>query len=91
MLNWRGERAISRRAIPVEESLKLALQMAEALEVAHEKGVVHPELNPANIKVTEDGKVKVLNFGLSKAFAGEQADATLSNSPTLSMHSLRVH
>ena len=83
MLNWRGERAISRRAIPVEESLKLALQMAEALEVAHEKGVVHPELNPANIKV--------LNFGLSKAFAGEQADATLSNSPTLSMHSLRVH
>ncbi len=90
MLNWPGERAISRRAIPVEESLKLALQMAEALEAAHEKGVV-PDPKPANIKVTEDGKVKVLNFGLAKAFAGEQADATLSNSPTLSMHSLRVH
>ena len=91
MLNWPGEWAISRRAIPVEESLKLALQMAEALEVAYEKGVVHPKLNPANIKVTKDGKVKVLNFGLSKVFAGEQAHATLSNSPTLSMHSLRVH
>jgi serine/threonine protein kinase len=72
-----------RGSIPIEESLKLALQIAEALEAAHEKGVIHRDLKPANIKVTPDAKVKVLDFGLAKAFAGEQADLNLSNSPTL--------
>jgi serine/threonine protein kinase/Tol biopolymer transport system component len=75
---------IGRGPVPVEESLKLALQIAEALEAAHEKGVIHRDLKPANIKVTPDDKVKVLDFGLAKAFAGEQAELNLSNSPTIS-------
>ena len=64
---------LKRGAIPVEESLKLALQIAEALEAAHEKGVVHRDLKPANIKVTPDDKIKVLDFGLAKAYAGTAA------------------
>ena len=76
---------LKRGAIPAEESLRLALQIAEALEAAHEKGVIHRDLKPANVKVTPDGKVKVLDFGLAKAFAGDEADVSVSNSPTLSM------
>jgi eukaryotic-like serine/threonine-protein kinase len=74
---------LKRGPIPVEESLKSALQISEALEAAHEKGVIHRDLKPGNIKVDPNGKVKVLDFGLAKAFAGEQ-EANLSNSPTLS-------
>jgi eukaryotic-like serine/threonine-protein kinase len=73
---------LKRGPIPVEESLKVALQIAEALEAAHERGVIHRDLKPGNIKVDPNGKVKVLDFGLAKAFAGEQ-EANLSNSPTL--------
>jgi serine/threonine protein kinase len=70
--------------IPVEEALKLALQMAEALEAAHEKGVIHRDLKPANIKITPDGKVKILDFGLAKAYAGDQESVSLADSPTIS-------
>jgi serine/threonine-protein kinase len=70
--------------IPVEESLKLVLQIAEALQAAHERGVIHRDLKPANIKITHDGTVKVLDFGLAKARDVESSGAKgLSNSPTM--------
>ncbi len=75
---------LKRGPIPVDEALKFALQITEALEAAHGKGVIHRDLKPANIKITPEGKVKVLDFGLAKAFAGETAASELSNSPTLS-------
>src|SRR6204780_732526 len=70
--------------IPIDEALVIAKQMCEALEYAHEHGVVHRDLKPANVKVTNDDAVKVLDFGLAKAIEGDAASADLANSPTMS-------
>jgi serine/threonine protein kinase/Tol biopolymer transport system component len=72
-------------AVPIEEALTIAKQIAEALEHAHEKGIIHRDLKPANVKLTPEGKVKVLDFGLAKAFAGDTSTEDMGNSPTLSM------
>ena len=79
---------LTRGPIPVGEALEIAKQIAEALEEAHEKGIVHRDLKPANVKLTPDGKVKVLDFGLARAWAGDDAGSVsgsgaLSESPTL--------
>src|ERR1700693_1281424 len=71
-------------AVPIEEALTIGKQIAEALEAAYEKGIIHRDLKPANVKLTPEGKVKVLDFGLAKAFAGDESGSDPSNSPTLS-------
>ena len=71
--------------IPLDEALPIAKQIAEALEAAHEQGVIHRDLKPANIKVKADGTVKVLDFGLAKAFQPDASDPNMSMSPTISL------
>ncbi|HKD17056.1 MAG TPA: protein kinase [Thermoanaerobaculia bacterium] len=79
---------LSTGPLAVPDALRIASQVAEALEVAHEKGVIHRDLKPGNIKITPDGKVKVLDFGLAKAME-IPFSADMSHSPTLVMSDSR--
>jgi serine/threonine-protein kinase len=77
---------IAQGALPLDETLPIAKQIAEALEAAHEQGIIHRDLKPANIKIRSDGAVKVLDFGLAKAFEpAPTGGPEMTNSPTLSM------
>ena len=75
---------IAKGPIPLDEALPIAKQIAEALEAAHEAGVIHRDLKPANIKVRDDGTVKVLDFGLAKAL-DTSPEGDPSQSPTLTV------
>ncbi len=77
---------IGRGAMPVDEALDVAHQIAEALEAAHQEGIVHRDLKPANVKLTPGGRVKVLDFGLAKAFEPTADQLDLTRSPTLTAH-----
>src|SRR5579862_5285904 len=76
---------IKQSAVPLEEALGIAKQIADALEAAHEKGITHRDLKPANIKLRPDGTVKVLDFGLAKMAEPAEAGARTENSPTLTL------
>jgi serine/threonine protein kinase len=75
---------LKRGPVPFNEALQISLQISEGLEAAHDRGIMHRDLKPANIKLTPDGKVKVLDFGLAKMFDAGVPGSGLSQSTTLS-------
>ena len=80
---------ISKGPIPLDEALPIAKQLVEALEAAHEAGVIHRDLKPANMKVREDGTIKVLDFGIAKALDLKPVGEP-SESPTFTAAATRM-
>jgi len=81
---------IARGPLPATEALPIARQIAEALEAAHDAGIIHSDLKPANVKLRADGKVKVLDFGLAKAADPDSGSASAMNSPTLTARATQM-
>jgi serine/threonine-protein kinase len=81
---------LTKGPLALEEALEVCRQIAEGVEAAHEKGVIHRDLKPANVKITPEGKVKILDFGLAKAFEREAPVADISQSPTLTEEMTRA-
>jgi eukaryotic-like serine/threonine-protein kinase len=81
---------IRRGPMPLDDALPIAKQIADALEYAHEHGVIHRDLKPANVMITPDAHVKLLDFGLAKALLGESEEEQLDDSPTLTAAATRA-
>jgi serine/threonine protein kinase len=76
---------LTKGPLPIKDALTIATQIADALEAAHEKGIIHRDLKPANIKISSDGRVKLLDFGIAKLAVGDAPSADLTQAPTVTV------